>query len=597
MMNRREFMLRSAVFSAATLFDVLPILSIETNEEQPLAFQEAPAGWTPSKRVGVPMRDGARLTTDIWLPEGDGPFPAILVRTCYSYQVVAEYQAAGEQFNKAGYAFIMQSIRGQWGSEGKFRFGGHNEKKDGYDAVEWVAAQPWCDGSVGMIGTSYLAMTQLYAAEEQPPHLKAISPCSPVTNFFEATPFIGGAFALTHMLTWTRLIQPDVDQWYKDLADPNSKALRELQRRLRHRPLYTAADGWLEGPYLDMYKEFLDHPLNDDSFWDEVNFTDDTYSRMDVPMFWVGGNFDISTRHCVDAWNRINALAPANPHYMVIGPWQHGPWLEYGLKETELTYRSYKLNENAVTDNLALRIPFFERHLKGLDVDVNMTDRVRVFITGSNVWRDFSDMPVPEADVRTLYLSSYDFARSTDGSGLASFEAGSPTSSDTVLVDPENPVKGTGESFVSREDVLVYTSLPLEEPLTIVGQPQAILHVTSETQDADVAVGLYEVFPDNTHEQLSMHLRRLRYRKGYEKPARFMTPGKPEEIKIPLDWIGHTLKPGSRLRVTVSGTIFPIVNPNTGEPIKLATRMQRTKLTLVHTEDRPSRLEIPTIAV
>ena len=598
MLDRRDFLIRSLGAGAAGLAGLSINSSVLASDKSPLKLIPAPEGWAaPSIRVGATMRDGVRLATDIWLPEGNGPFPAILMRTCYPYGVFSVLNQLVEQFRQAGYAFVVQFIRGQYGSEGKFIFGGANERTDGYDVVEWVAAQPWCDSNVGMLGTSYLAMTQLYAAATKPPHLKAISPIAPITNFLDYTPFKGGAFSLGHMSFWPNLIQPDFLK-YEPLTPEQQ---REMHRRRRHRPLIDAANGWLDGPYLEMYRSFFEHPQTDSEFWDNINYTDEDYSQMDVPMFWVSGHYDPSTAHVLDAWRKIQKLAPGNQHHMLLGPYSHGPMEEYGCRTT--SFGPYEFGENVITDNVAMRIPFFDRHLKGIDTGADLPNRVRAYITGSNVWREFSDVPVPEAKLRSLYLSSHGRAQSKTGDGVASFQSGSPAASDQVLVDPENPVSGpliaAITSVADREDVLVYNSAPLTEPVTIVGEPEAIIHIACDTPDADLIVALNEVRADGTTVKGASNVRRLRFRNGLGKKAVFMTPGKPEEVRLKLDWVCHTFQPGNRLQVTISGTDFPSVepNPNTGEPIATATKLQRTKLHIIHTDAMASRLELPTIVL
>jgi putative CocE/NonD family hydrolase len=599
-MDRREFMIRTATAGSAALAGLaFSPLAMAAQGQAPLSMQPPPEGWpAASLRVGAPMRDGVRLATDVWLPEGNGPFPALLVRTPYNYLVVGGYMPVFQQFVNAGYAVIMQFVRGQWGSEGVWRFGGHNERPDGYDAVEWVAAQPWCDGNVGMFGTSYLAMTQLYAAEQQPPHLKAISPIAPVVDFLQATPFQGGAHSTNHMINWTRAVQQDHPSFAEKADDP--EVARDIQHRLRQRPLYSAADEWLNGPYLDMYKSFLDHPFSDHEFWDQINYTKDAYSKMDVPMFWVSGHFDVSTWHCIDAWKRIEAFAPPNPHHMLLAPYTHGVHEEVGLSET--SHGPYTFADNVITDNVAMRIPFFDRHVKGLDVEADLPERVRVYIMGSNVWRDFSSMPVPEAVIRSVFLSSQGMARTAAGDGTLSFEATSLSGSDEVRIDPENPVIATDPfdmaSVIHREDVLVYTSPPLEEPLTIVGQPEAIIHVACDTPDADIVVDFHEVREDGRSIRLSTRILRLRYRHGFDEEI-LMNSSEIAEVRLLMDWLGQTIPPGSRLRVSIRGTDFPAAqpNPNTGDPIKSATRVQRSNLHIIHTEGNPSRLELPTVSL
>ncbi len=564
--------------------------------EKALDFQQTPKVWPIlTHRVGAPMRDGIRLATDIWLPEGDGPFPAILVRTPYCYETINSLYELPKRMVKAGYAFVIQFTRGQWGSEGIFRYTA-NDWKDGYDAVEWVADQPWCDGNVGMMGTSFLAMTQLYAASEQPPHLKAISPVAPYFRHYYNT------YCRIMHLEWTRGVQQNFPEYFARQANGDSALASEFQHRLRSRPAYSAADGWVEGPYLKVYKDMMERPANDRAFWDQIELTDEAYSRMNVPMFWIsGGHIDRSTFECIHSWQKIKSLAPSNQHHMLLGPYPHGAVEEYGLLTT--TLGPYEFDENVKTDNIGMRIAFFNRHLKGLDEDADLPDNVRIYITGSNLWREFSDIPVPEATNRKLYLSSRGGAKTASGDGVASFTPGSSALSDTVLVDPKNPVSGY-DSFdmgwaIHREDVLVYTSAPMENPITVVGEPKAILHVACDTPDADITVDFCEVRDTGLTVRLSTFTMRLRHRHGAQNGDVFMTPGKPEKVDISMEWMGHTFLPGTRIRITLRGTNFPLIdpNPNTNEPIHYATKLERTKLHIYHTETMPSWIEVPTISI
>ena len=594
-MNRRRLLRQSVLLSAVSASGIMQTAYAAKAK----AMYPVPEGWPkPNLREAVSMRDGVSLATDVWLPNSTTPVPAILVRTCYPYRDFGVTTEIFRQFRQAGYAVVVQFVRGQWGSEGVFRFGA-NEWHDGYDSVEWVAAQTWCDSNVGMLGQSYLAMTQLYAAAGAPPHLKAISPIAPLTNMFEFSPFIGGAFNRRHMLGWTRLVQQDFPDLVAQGGFSNPAVLRDIQRRLRHRPAYDAADDWLNGAYLEMYKGFLDHPFSDDEFWNQINFSDDAYAHMDVPMFWVCGHFD-GTSHCLDAWDKVDRLAPPNSHHMLLGPYTHGPEEELGLKTT--TYGPYEFAENVLTDNVAMRVPFFDRHVKGIDVDADLPDRVRVYITGSNVWRDFQNMPAPETKYRALFLASHGMAQTDSGDGSASFEVGSSADHDSVLVDPLNPVSTMDSmnmaTVITREDVLVYTSDRLKDAVTVVGQPEVIVHVACDTPDSDLVVDLNEVRADGLSVRLSYKVLRLRYRESYSQPKP-MTPGKVEKVVLKLDWVGHTLVEGSRLQIAIRGTDFTYAdpNPNTGTPTKSATNLQRTRIHIFHTEAMPSRINLPTIEV
>ena len=254
----------------------------------------------------------------------------------------------------------------------------------------------------------------------------------------------------------------------------------------------------------------------------------------------------------------------------------------------------------------ALRIAFFDRYLKGLPASVSLPQRVRVFVTGSNVWREFDSLPVPGLTKTPVYLASEGQANSVRGNGSLRFAPGSDSAFDTMIADPENPVvavtdmmSGIGEYSASHQDdaVLVYDSEPLAAPMTVVGESLAVIHVTTSTPDADLVVNLHEVHPNGRAIRLgSGGSLRLRYRQGFDRQVP-LEPGRMYRVEVPLAYVGHTLAVGNVLRVTVSGTEFPVLdpNPNTGEPIATATQMQVSQIGIHHDEQRLSRVELPVV--
>lgn len=604
-MNRRQFMEACARMgiSAAWLAAIgYPLHASEDRKE--LTFQVLPENAPkPSLRTSAKMRDGIRLITDVWLPTTKGRFPAVLTRTPYIYSDFGFYTERIMRFQEAGYAYVLQTVRGQHGSEGIFRLMKY-DWYDGYDSVEWVAAQPWCDGSVAMDGISYMGLTQIAAAAMQPPHLKAIMPIAPEVNFFESMPYLGGIFHRYHNLLWlnsTATVQhPEVKKMGNFMFDLNHP---KWSAHLKHRPLREAANKFLTGNMLDIYLEYCDHPLNDD-YWDDINFSDEAFSKVEVPMYMIGGHYDATNRGTLHAWKKIQRLAPPNPHrHLFIGPYTHGPEEVYGIKKSNFGPHAFR--ENVITDNVANRIEFLDQHLRGGKAEYDFPDKVRVYITGINEWHDFVDMPVPEAKVRSLYLSSQKGANSDAGDGKASFKTGSHSVSDTMTADPENPIIYEGiwghnmNEVLTYDDVLVYTTEEFTEPLTIVGEPKAILYVSCDTPDADILASMHEVRADGQSVRFGfIHGLRLRYRNGYEKEE-LLTPGKPVRVQFSLQWIGHTVLPGNRLRVVVKNSEWPLLdpNPNTGEPIITAVRTQKARISLLHSAEYPSRVEIPTVSL
>ncbi len=566
---------------------------------------ESESARPPEMEVRVAMRDGAKLLTYVNLPAGEGPFPTVLVRTPYLLSIEPRHNPIMNAYLDAGYAVVWQLARGIGDNDGRYRFIA-DDRNDGYDCIEWVAAQPWSDGKVGMDHGSYNAMTQLQAASTSPPALKAIIPFVPSSHFFRETPYAGGIFMRYHMLNWHKLLGlRSFEETGVGFMD-SSRVIDnpEWQRLLTSRPLIDSANGYLDGDELAQYWRFLEEPTLDSDYWFETMMMDEHYANVDIPVLLVSGNFDPTTG-TLHAWRELEENAP-NPQNrkLLIGPWNHGGSY-VGIPPAE---GPYQFGGTGTVDMSALRLAFFDRYLKGLPASVPLPERVRVFVTGSNVWREFDSLPVPGLEKTPVYLASGGAANGAGGDGALGFVPGSAAPADTMIADPSNPViaitdlmAGTGDYADSQENeaVLVYDSPPLPEALTVVGESQALIHVSISTPDADLVVNLHEVYPDGRAIRLgSGGSLRLRYHQGFDREVP-VEPGRVYRVEIPLAYVGHTLAAGNVLRVTVSGTEFPVLdpNPNTGEPIATAVRVQTSEIRIHHDEQHPSRIELPVVGL
>ena len=549
----------------------------------------------------APMRDGVKLATWILLPDGDGPFPTVLIRSVYKDGTLPWGSYGYRKYLDAGYAYVFQSTRGTGSSEGVFRFI-VDDRNDGYDTVEWIAGQPWSDGKVGMNNGSYLGMTQLAAAAAKPPHLKAIVPHVPVADYFRETPYIGGIFMRYHMLNWHKLISVD-DRAELGVGFLNPTLVLQdeaMVNRLMSRPLIDSADGYLHGDRLEQFKAFVNNATFN-PYWHGLQSMPEHYANMDLAVLLIGGNFDPAVG-TLTAWRGLEAHAP-NPgqRHLLMGPWSHGQTYHAGVTGNGLL----EFGEQALVDMDALRIAFYDRYVKGVHTDVQLPNRVRVFVTGSNVWREFDEFPIPDRKLVNLFLASGGGANSVSGDGTLN-HAVSSGQPDSMISDPENPVVAkmelsSGVSFYQevekRNDVLVYTSDRLAEPLTIVGEPTVHLHVSADTPDADVIVRMTEVHADGRSVSLGTGSGlRLRYREGFHREV-LLEPGEIYGIEIPLTYVSHTIPAGSRLRVNILGTEFPLLdaNPNTGEPIGTAIRLQKARVSIHHNEANPSFITLPVV--
>lgn len=567
-----------------------------------LQAQRLPA---PTHRIAVPMRDGVRLDTAIWLPS-EPLAPAILIRTPYSRSLNVGGEPVLLRYLTAGYAVVLQQIRGIGRSEGRFTFNSPLDRTDGYDTVEWIAAQPWCTGAVGMDGHSYAGMTQLTTAVARPPHLRCIVPAVASLDFFREPPYLGGAFSRMHTLVWARALQFDslLDEAAGNFELHGFMTRPELLARWTSRPLTAAVEGELTGDTRAHYLDSLAHSTFDD-WWRERTLGPAEYASIDVPTLVVTGNFDPSTGP-LTLWRGLEAHgAHPDRRQLLIGPWDHNACYVGGRRR----HGPYDLGDGALPDVVGLRLAFFDRHLKGEGDGPPLANRVTVFLTGANEWRTFDSFPPREIVRRELHLSSGGHANSSRGDGRlvdAVPPAGTPP--DTFVDDPEWPfvagltlAKGYEHALDMRErershDTLVYCTGALARPLMLLGEAELDLHVTVDAPDADFCAWLVEHTPDGSSTFLALGQLRLRYRDGFES-ERPIAAGDTARLRFPLTYVGHRVPAGHSLRLLISGSNFPLVDPNphVAGPIASATAMRTAVQTVFHDAARPSRLVLPVL--
>ena len=557
----------------------------------------------PAVRIQLPMRDGVRLDTSVWLPTGvEGPVPAILLRTPYREDVLGWARLGVLRYCDAGYALVFQMIRGIGRSEGTFSFNAPHERTDGYDTVEWIASQSWCDGNVGMDGGSYLGMTQLAAATERPPHLRCMIPAVPSVDFFREIPYSGGGFTRQHTLTWTHLISAES---LAELSGGFGGALPLLAnatwfRRLSARPALAAADDLLRGDKLAHYRDTLAHPTID-AWWRERMLGPADWARIEIPTLLVSGTFDLSIG-ALTAWSGLEAHGPSDAErLLLIGPWDHSGTYVGGRP----SYGPHELADWDAVVPAAIRLAFFDRHLRNRGTGPELGGRVKVYLTGGGGWRSFDAFPPREVAAYTLYLASEGRANSCRGDGrLHDAPVGTAQSPDVIVDDPEIPFVAPMTQAAQRlldlrergnhAETVYYTTGPLAAPLTILGEAEAVLFTAADCPDADLAVWLAEARPDGSLVQLAFGHLRLRYREGFDREV-LLEPGAVVGARIRLHYVGHRLAAGHALVLLVSGNNYPWVDPNphTGEPIATAVERQVARQTVCHGPEFPSRVVLP----
>jgi hypothetical protein len=536
--------------------------------------------------VRVPMRDGVELSTDVWLPDGDGTYPAILLRTPYlKAPQFVRYRL--EYFVKHGYAVLLQDVRGRGDSDGDFHFL-FGEAEDGYDTIEWIADQSWSNGKVGTSGGSYLATVQWLTARERPPHLECILPTASSGRLFDEVPYLGGAFRAPWALEWLNDASGRSSQG-------SSAVSLDWEAIAAHRPLLTMDE--FMGRRMPLWREFLEHPTLDD-YWRPIYFQAKDFGRIDIPVLTVTGWFDGDQLGALSYWDGMAAHNAENQeHYLIIGPWTHAQTYLGGA----LAVGDMELAPQSVIGIQEVRRKFFDYCLKGATPSFD-EPRARVYVTGADEWRELNVYPPPRSQPTPLYLHSGGRANTSDGDGTLSWDAPDDERPDHYTYDPRRPQGGRGHAedrrpLQRRDDVLVYTTDALADAVEIIGRVFVNLHASSDALDTDFMARLSDVYPDGRVVGLgpTTGVRRARYRNGYQR-TELLTPNKPELFQIELFDIGHRFLPGHRIRIEITSS-DPVVNPNqnTGNPIATDTEWKTANQTVYHDRLRLSHVLLPVI--
>jgi hypothetical protein len=581
------------LFAAASAFAVAGASPVLASEAIPGSSPQAASDLPVKRMFGLetPMRDGVKLSSDVWMPDDGARHPVILVRTPY-LKAFTELRTAetGAYFARHGYVYVIQDVRGRGDSGGDFGFF-FQEGHDGYDAIEWLAAQPWSNGRVCTMGISYLGTVQWLAAREKPPHLVCMAPSSPAADYLGEVRGTGGAFGMLQALSWINETSGHISQGANFPA-------AEADHIFAHRPLLTMDEAL--GRKMPLYRDFLLHDTLDD-YWKRVQFTAADFARIDIPVMVTTGWFDGDQVGALFNWRGMHERpGGAHDEFLTIGPWTHvQSYLGGSTKQGE-----FDLPKEAIVDNLAMHLAFYDHYLKQ---DGGRFDRpkVRVFITGANVWKDFDAYPVPARQTR-LYLASSGRANTAAGDGALSWSA-SGGAADTYVYDPKNPVPldlAAGmfatdrKSAQARQDVLVYSSPALDKPVEIIGPVSVELYAASDAKDTDFTAAISDVQPDGKAVLLGSRpvgIVRARYRAGPSAQPSLLTPGKAELYHIALGEIGHAFLPGHRIRIEIGSSAYPMFNPNqnTGNPIATDTEWKTARQTILHDKAHPSALVLP----
>lgn len=567
---------------------------------------------TVDRNLPVPMRDGTTLYADVYRPANPGPHPTLLTRTPYDKAqrgpVPFVVRAA-----TAGYAVVVQDVRGRFTSEGPFETF-VNERQDGYDTLEWLTSQAWCDGNVGMFGGSYVGLTQWQAAMSGHEALKAIVPVVTASNYHNGWAYQGGAFELQFNLSWTLSVLAvntviRETGLYSDTHESLIDAIDAMDAEFNRLPLNDHPNLKQYAPY---YHSWIDHYVYDDRLWGVIDVSRN-YDKIAVPAFNIGGWYDIFLGGTIENFcgmRERGATPESRQNRLMIGPWNHGGMAAGNpIGEVDFGTRS----TGAYIDADGLQLAWYDKWLRGLETDLDAQPPVRIFTMGVNEWRAADSWPLPGTEYQDWYFHSQGSANSLHGNGTLSRDEPGAEPPDAFVYNPLNPVPTRGGGLCcnavwslggaydqrpveAREDVLVYTSEPLREPLNVTGPVKVILHASSSATDTDWTAKLVDVHPCGYARNLTDGIIRARYRNSMSAPE-LIEPREIIEYEIDLWATSNVFKPGHRIRVEISSSNFPRFdrNPNTGELPGRSTDVKSALQTVHHEPGHLSRIVLPVV--
>ncbi|RFS19807.1 CocE/NonD family hydrolase [Chitinophaga silvatica] len=626
--------MRKWLLLACSILLTLPVVTKAVNQDSLWLYENY-----TKKEVYIPMRDGVKLFTSIYLPKNKSEkHPILMTRTPYSCAPYGEnvykawYRNHYMNYLKEGYIMVTQDVRGTWMSEGKFvnvrPFNPNKGKKDideasdTYDTIDWMVKNlDGNNGNVGVFGISYPGFYSSMAALSNHPALKAVSPQAPVTDWFMGDDFHhNGAFLIS-----------DAFSFYTGFDHPHPKPTtvgpKGISYYTRDNYKYYLETGALPnfskiiGDSVTFWQDMYNHPTYD-SWWQARNIRN-FLTNIKPAVLVVGGVFD--AEDCFGAWNTYQAIetkSPATNNRIVMGPWYHGQWASND--GTHLGNVKFGSNTSTYYAN-NIEIPFFNYYLKGKGTPPAIAEAT-IFFTGENQWKELPKWPPANMEPTPIYLqenSKLSFNKPTTSNSFAEY-----------VSDPAKPVPYTSDVHFSRTinymtddqrfaarrpDVAVFESEVLDNDVTLAGPIVADLIASTSTTDADFIVKVIDVFPNDfkyEEDAPSEHRRvpsatypmggyqmlvrgevmRGKFRNSFEKPEAFI-PDQPSEVKFTMPDVAHTFKKGHRIMIQVQSSWFPLVdrNPQQFLDIYKATDKDfiKANIRIYHDASYPSSVILP----
>ena len=554
--------------------------------------------------VSVKMRDGVILRGDIFRPDAEGKFPVLLQRTPYRRAIWGYDVDFAQRAASRGYVVFLQDVRGRYTSDGEW-YPFLHESEDGYDTIEWIAAQPYSDGRVGMFGGSYVGATQMLAAIAHPPHLAGICPIVTASDYHNGWTYQGGAFEQWFSESWTTGLAQDtlLHQIERIPRDPEDVKVLPLTGypifNLNPAGVINASASTITPYFLD----WLAHPSYDD-YWKRWSI-EEHYGEIRVPALHTAAWYDIflggSLRNYIGLKEHAATVEARKGQRLLVAIGGHaGEGRKIG--EVDFGQEAEKFNESEVT------LHWYDFLFKGARNEFATDKGVRIFVMGTNQWRDEDDWPLARARSTKYFLHSQGRANTAHGNGSLSTLAPGTEPSDEFAYDPAKPVPTIGgplccdsdylapgprdqRSVEERDDLLVYSTSPLDRDLEVTGPVRLEFFAASSAVDTDFTAKLLDVAPDGTAINLTEGILRARYRDSQVTPAPLVR-GQTYPLSIDLWATSNVFRTGHRLRLEVSSSNFPRFdrNLNTGEPAANSAIWVKATNTILHDKTHPSAL-------
>ena len=589
---------------------------------------------TIQEKVMMPMRDGVRLATDIYLPKTDQKVPVIFSRTPYNFNSWGDGKEQTRTLERAyealkrGYAYVVQNERGRFFSEGEWDILGV-PLTDGYDAFSWLQKQEWSNGKIGTLGCSSTAEWQMAVAALDHPSHAAMVPqgfgagVGVVGSYFEQGNWYRGGAEQLLFPSWLYGVE-------QDKFKPRIPAGAAQEDLIRISRFYDLAP---ENPPVDWAEAFKHLPLQDllknihgkkeifdkmirrkpnDKAWYEGGLYHDTMG-FGVPSFWFVSWYDVSVAPNLALFNHVREQtddAYVRDHqYLVIAPTLHCRY----TRATENTIVGERSMGDARLDYDAQIYAWFDYLLKDQSNGFQEnTPRVQYYTMGSNQWKASDTWPPKNSTMVNYYLNSNGRANSRFGDGkLESTPDTKGKKQDSFYYDPMNPVTSYGggvcctgnaveggsfdqRDIEEREDILVYTSDPLSEGIEVTGFIESTLYLSSDVKDTDLTLKIIDVYPDGSAYNLDETIQRVRYRSGYDKEV-FMKKGSVYKVELTPMATSNYFKKGHRIRIEVSSSNFPRFsrNLNTGGANIDETEGVVARNSIHHSTRYPSHIKLP----